>query len=91
MMMRMSDKSVLSGAKLQEALDHVADELLRSAEAIRVEDAYGSHVTAEQKARWHQNRLDWAAEVRQGLHCGNMGVWQRVNMFVTGECAALLP
>lgn len=80
---------IVEGARLQTALNAVADWYAENARAIRREDAYASHVTEERKAEALAQGLAFAEQVRRGEHCG-FSVWQRINTHLTGECVALL-
>jgi hypothetical protein len=73
-----------------EALTLVAADWRQLARDIRVEDAYASHVTVEQKEQNLADMLETADRIEAGTE---HGFWleQRVHQKITGECVALLP
>lgn len=81
---------IITGARLQAALDRVAQDWEELAHAIRKEDAYAPHVTDAQKEANLQGMLQSAAAIRTGSN-RSFTIWQRVNTVLTGECVALLP
>ncbi len=82
--------SVVTGQRLQDALNKVADEWARNARAIRSEDEYASHVTEEIKDDCLLKGLERAEELREG-NVNSFTAWQDINTVLTGECVALLP
>ena len=82
---------LVTGSRLQEAVNAVADDMVRSAYAIYKENAYASHVTDERKDNLLQKSLQSADEVRSGKSKGGFWLWQRIDTFLTGECVAFLP
>ena len=80
---------IVTGERLQKALDTVADWYAANARAVIAEDPFAPHVTAERKAAYLAERLDHAEEVRAGRALDG-STWQRVNEELTGECIALL-
>jgi len=83
-----SNGRVVSGQKLVQALNAVADEYEKLAFDIRKEDAYASHVTESQKDEALAKSLDHADQVRRGESVG-FTTAQRLNMYLTGDCIAL--
>lgn len=81
---------IVTGARLQAALDSVADDLVALAHAIREEDAYAAHVAESVKDARLAEMLAHAAAVRKGIW-NDLATWQRINAKLTGECVALLP
>lgn len=79
----------VEGPRLREALEAVADWYVANAHAVRLEDAYASHVTEERKVEALERQLAFAEEVRRG-EVQSFSVWQRINTHLTGECVALL-
>jgi hypothetical protein len=80
---------IVTGERLQAALETVADDWIRLAHAIRKEDAYASHVTENDKDRYLAEGLVAAEEIRHG-DVNSFTVWQRIDTELTGECIALL-
>lgn len=81
---------IVTGERLQAALNVVADFYVENAKGIRKEDLYASHVTDDQKEDYLRKGLLYAEEIRLGK-VTNFTIWQRVNTELTGECIALLP
>lgn len=81
---------IVTGQRLQDALNKVADEWTRNAKAIRSEDEYASHVTEETKDDCLLKGLNRAEEIRIG-NINSFTAWQDINTSLTGECVALLP
>lgn len=79
----------VTGARLQAALNAVADDWARNAHAIRAEDAYADHVTEATKDAILTKGLEFAETIRRGETKG-FTTWQRINAKLTGECVALL-
>lgn len=80
---------IVTGERLQVALNAVADDWARMAHAIRNEDAYADHVTEAEKAEDLVDGLAYAERIRRG-DVKNFTVWQRVDTELTGQCVALL-
>lgn len=81
---------IISGERLQDAINNVANDWANLAYAIRKKDAYAPHVTEQQKDNQLIKMLVIAEEIRQG-NINSFTIWQRVNNYLTGECVALLP
>ena len=81
-------KEVISGSKLEDAIQNVKRDMIANAQAIRKEDAYASHVTEEQKEQNLIKSITYADNIHNNLH--NLSVWQKVNYKLTGECVGLL-
>ena len=81
---------VITGEKLQAALDIVADKHIENAHAIRKEDCYASHVTEQRKDQNLKKGLALAESIRAG---NETGFWclQRLNYEITGESVPMLP
>lgn len=80
---------VVTGEKLQSALDEVADDYVKMYNSIRKEDKYASHVTEKQKDDALSKGLEFAEKIRIGDGIDNFTVWQRVNEKITGESVPL--
>ncbi len=80
---------VITGPRLDAALNKVADDWAALCHAIREKDAYASHVTEEMKDRDLDDGLAFAESIRKGETTG-FTTWQRINAELTGECVALL-
>jgi hypothetical protein len=80
---------IVSGERLQDAINNVANDWANLAYAIRKENAYAPHVTEKQKEDALNKMLTSAEEIRQG-NINSFTIWQRVNNYLTGECVALL-
>lgn len=81
-------REVLTGIRVLIACRQVAKEMRENAYAIRLEDAYASHVTEEQKEDHLKRNLIFADYVAAG-NVDNFTTWQRVNQKLTGECVPL--
>lgn len=81
---------IVTGDKLQDALNHVADRYAASAHAMRESDDYASHVTESTKDENLHQGLKLADNVRKG-HVEDFTTRQRINTYLTGECIAFLP
>lgn len=81
---------IVTGERLQAALDATANDLAALGREIRSEDAYAPHVTEAEKDEILAADLALAESIRAGS-VKSFAVWQRVNMHLTGECVALLP
>jgi hypothetical protein len=81
---------IVTGERLKNAFNKVADDFKNIAYAIRTEDAYASHVTEIQKEKHLEQMLKSAEMVRQG-NITSFSAWQDINTELTGECVALLP
>jgi len=80
----------VSGERLNNALNKVADDWAKLGADIRKENAYAPHVTEKQK----EDNLSRMIETSNLIRLGNIDsftIWQRVNTALTGECVALLP
>lgn len=86
---RTHTSEIVTGERLQAALDTVADDWAAMARAIHKEDAYAPHVTEATKADLLAKGLAFAGEIRRGETTG-FTTWQRINTALTGECVALL-
>ena len=89
MTFRTHTQEIVTGPRLAAALASVADEWAGMARAIRLEDAYASHVTDADKDSYLAEDLALAERVRAG-EVNSFTIWQRVNTALTGECVALL-
>lgn len=81
---------LVSDTMLTEARRAVAEDWRTMAYDIRVENAYASHITEEQKIQFYQDELRYADEIERGEHDSNFTIWQRLNTYITGECIAFL-
>lgn len=85
-----SEGDLVTGEKLQTALNSVADDYLLLALQMRLEDVYASHVTEAEKDENLKTAIDMAARIREGDET-NLAVLQSVNTKLTGRCVPLLP
>lgn len=81
---------IVSGSRLQAALDTVANWYCDNAYAIREQDEYASHVTEETKEQRLREGLLKAERIRTG-DIDNLSIRQRIDTVLTGKCVALLP
>lgn len=81
---------IVTGPRLQDALNAVADDWATLGRDIREQDHYASHVSEEKKDEDLRRMLNGADAVRRG-EVNSLTIWQRVNEKLTGECVALLP
>ena len=79
---------IISGERVRVARAKVADDWAAMAHAIRTEDAYASHVTADEKDANLRRELARADEIRSG-DAGGFTIWQRINAELTGEWVPL--
>jgi hypothetical protein len=80
----------ISGQKLTDALNKVADDMISLESAIRVEDAYADHVSNDTKDKIMLDGFAHAERVRKG-EVDNFTTWQNINYALTGESVPLLP
>lgn len=85
------NKEVVSGKKLTDAINKVADDWADLHKRIREEDGYASHVTEEQKDEYLKKELERAEEIRNGVGLDNFTIWQRIDTELTGETVPFLP
>ena len=88
---RTSLNEIVTGEKLQAALDVVADDWESLAYRIRESDDYASHVTNEQKDANLTTRIAQAESIRRGQNLHQFWIWQRINAQLTGQCVSFLP
>ncbi len=81
----------ISGERLTDALNKVADDWADNARKIRQEDEYASHVSEKEKDDTLLKDLEYAEEIRRGEKTNNFTIWQRVNQELTGESVPFLP
>lgn len=82
---------IVTGEKLKQAQNAVADWWYKNAYAIYEEDAYAPHVTAQQKLDDLNDGIALAGRIRAGEEPMGFWLWQRINTELTGECVAFLP
>lgn len=80
---------IIRGEQVRAARAKVADDWAALGHAIRAEDDYADHVTAEEKDANLRAQLARADEIRSGDAC-DFTIWQRINAELTGECVPLL-
>jgi len=81
---------IITGKRLQDGLNKVADDMIQNAKDIRSSNEYASHVTEEEKDNSMNRSIENAEKVRRGEKMNNFSIWQDLNMYFTGECIALL-
>jgi len=81
---------VVTGKKLTDAINKVADDMVKGANKKR-QEYYASHITEKQKDEFLAKDLKYAEEVRQGEHLNNLTIAQRINYELTGESIPILP
>ena len=81
---------IVTGERLTMAFNQVADEMIELAKAIRLEDAYASHVSEEVKDNSMLKSFALAERIRKG-EITSFTTWQNLNYVLTNECVALLP
>ena len=82
---------VVTGERLNQAFNAVADFWENNAHAIYAEDGYGSHVSEKTKHDALERQLSQATRIRVGTEPMGFYLWQRVNTELTGECIGFLP
>jgi len=82
---------IVFGERLRVAISKVSADLVALANDIYIENAYGPHVTEQEKCKYRLEGIQRALEVGEGKHLGNFSIWQRINGELTGECVGLLP
>lgn len=78
----------VTAQELQNAREHVADEIVANAKVMRHSDHYADHITEDQKANFLNEDLLRSHEVAAGKHDHAFWCWQRMNTFITGKCVA---
>lgn len=81
---------IVTGERLQAALETVANDWIQLCRDIRAEDAYADHVTEAEKAVYLSEGLAFAETIRAG-EVKSFATWQRINTALTGSCVAFLP
>lgn len=81
---------IITGERVQLALNIVAQFWLDNAYAVRKQDQYASHVTTKQKDHNLSQGIKHSQAVKNGQDYG-FTTWQRLNNELTGECVAFLP
>ena len=85
------NREPITGKRLEDARREVAQDCRELAHAIRMEDAYASHVTECQKDTILADGLAQADAIERGDRSVNsFTLWQRINQKLTGECVAML-
>lgn len=87
-MFRTHTGEIVSGQRLTDALNTVADDWAEMSRKIRQQDHYAAHVTEEQKDHYLDKGLQFSEEIRAGKTTG-FTTWQRINTKLTGECVGL--
>ena len=82
---------VITGQRLAQALNAVADWKVKNAHGIYNEDFYASHVSKKTKLNNRERDLECAERIRNGTEPMGFWLWQRINNELTGECIAFLP
>ena len=91
MQFRTHTGEIITGSRLDAALNAVADNWAALGQAMRTEDGvYAAHVSETEKDQELSGMLAQAEAIRQG-NVDNFAIWQRINTKITGECVALLP
>lgn len=90
MQFRTHTGEIVTGQRLQDALDAVSLDYFINAFEIRKEDAYASHIAEKQKDEFLAKDIAFAQSIKtDGVT--STSLWQSVNQKLTGECIALLP
>ncbi len=82
---------VITGERLTQAFNAVADFWENNAHAIYAEDGYGSHVSEKTKRDALERQIEQSKRIRAGEEKMGFWLWQRVNTELTGECVPFLP
>ena len=82
------NREEVSGKRLSDAINKVADDMVISANKKR-QEPYASHITEKQKDETLAKDLDYAEQVRKGENLDNFTIWQRINYELTGESVPL--
>ncbi|MEM9358384.1 MAG: hypothetical protein AAGB04_19520 [Pseudomonadota bacterium] len=80
----------VSGQRLTEALNKVADDIADLGRRMRQADDYASHVSESEKDKELAEDLQHAEDVRNGF-VRSLSTAQQLNTELTGECIAMLP
>lgn len=80
---------VVSGDRLQKALNKVADDCEETAIRIR-NGKFADHVPDCVKDKQYQDSMSAADAIRKGV-INSFTIWQRVNEALTNECVPLFP
>lgn len=86
-----SKKEKVSGKRLTDALNKVADKKADLARRIREEDEYAKHVSEKEKDEALAKSLEYAEKIRRGEVSHNLSVAQDINTELTGEEVPILP
>jgi len=80
---------IVTGEKLKQALNNVANDKIANVHRIRNEDMYAPHVNEEQKDENLRKGLELAEQIRRGEASG-LWLAQLINTKLTGECIGML-
>jgi len=84
-----SEGETKTGEALQKALATVAQDKRELARDVRKNAPYAQHVTEQTKDDILKSDLRQADEIEAGMcNLSHFWLWQKVNMFFTGECVA---
>lgn len=89
MTFRTHNGEIITGPRLDNALNAVANDWAQLSHDIRHCGDYADHVTEEEKDRYLAEGLATAETIRNGT-IDSFTIWQRVNTAITGKCVALL-
>lgn len=78
-------------AELQNALNRVAEDWLLMGFNVYMMDQYPAHVSESAKYARYEKNKEVSERIRNGLELNNFTIRQRVDTYLTGNCAALLP
>jgi len=91
MKFKTSTGKIVTGKRLQRALQAVAEDWRASALAVHRNNMYPPHVTRSQKRRLLIDELKRAQRISDMTEPVGFWLWQRVNQKLTGKCVAFLP
>lgn len=81
----------VTGERLVNAFNAVADFWAENALGIYKENLYASHVSEKTKLNNREKQLEQAERIRAGTEPMGFWLWQRIDTELTGECVGFLP
>lgn len=82
---KLSNGKILQGKELKKVLKNISEDYKKTVQEIFESNEWASHITEEDKKEYLEKELLYASEVELGLHNNNFTVWQKINLYCTGE------
>ena len=82
---KLSNGGSLQGEELKNVLKNISEDYKKTVYKIFEGDDWASHITEEDKKKYLEQELLYASEIELGLHNNNFTIWQKINLYCTGE------